>query len=156
MGFLPAPFWHLCTKMPPPLNQHWCLLTLLPVTHDCHGCETCHETLWLVIAILCNMSPGCRDMSQQLWFCDMSMPFFVTCLFVYAIYCDMLYCLCNFLWHVSFVEVCPDPFPANFTGSGPGRDRGFRDWDGIGICPRVPRRDPSRDPSRDPAGIGRV
>ena len=29
-----------------------------------------------------------------------------------------------------FLEVCPDPFP--FTGSGPGRDRGFRDRDGIG------------------------
>ncbi len=54
---------------------------------------------------------------------------------------------------IKFVEVCPDPFPANFTGSGPGRDRGFRDRDGIGICPRVPRRDPSRDPSRDWPGL---
>ena len=56
-------------------------------------------------------------------------------------------------WDFAALEVCPDPFPANFTGSGPGRDRGFRDRDGIGICPRVPRRDPSRDPSRDWPGL---
>ena len=74
--------------------QHRCLQTLLVTT----AMDIRHVNCNFFVN-LCNMLPGCKDMSQKI---EILRHVFL----VIAILCNMSYCLFDFLQHVSFFKMC--------------------------------------------------